>query len=134
MYNTSLTLSWWEHYLWLLKHCRIIRLVILLCTSNIDVRTMHALYLFNVIMHCSLCLYIVQVRPGLFQMAMRLLNPSSVVQASIPSIFKNVPESYLASTMDVFENNAKTSYSVFSSIPGLTPVMPAGSMYIMVRA
>ena len=66
-------------------------------------------------------------------MAMRLLNPASVVQAAIPSIFNNVPQSFLSETMDVFENNAKTSYSVFSKVPGLKPVMPAGSMYLMVR-
>lgn len=66
-------------------------------------------------------------------MAMRLLNPATVVQAAIPSIFKNVPESFLLEMMEVFENNAKTSYSIFSRVPGLKPVMPAGSMYIMVR-
>ena len=65
-------------------------------------------------------------------MAMRLLNPATIVQAAIPSIFKNVPQSFLSETMDVFENNAKTSYSIFSKVAGLKPVMPAGSMYIMV--
>ena len=67
-------------------------------------------------------------------MAMRLLNPASVVQAAIPSIFTNVPQSFLSETMSVFESNAKTSYSVFSSVPGLKPVMPAGAMYLMVRS
>ena len=66
-------------------------------------------------------------------MAMRLLNPASIVQAAIPSIFKNVPKSFLSETMEVFESNAKTSYSIFSKVPGLEPVMPAGAMYIMVR-
>lgn len=66
-------------------------------------------------------------------MAMRLLNPATVVQAAIPSIFTNVPQSFLSETMEVFENNAKTSYFVFSSMPGLKPVMPAGAMYLMVR-
>lgn len=64
-------------------------------------------------------------------MAMRLLNPATVVQAAIPSIFKNVPNSFFSETMGVFENNAKTSYTIFSEIPGLKPIMPAGSMYIM---
>ena len=66
-------------------------------------------------------------------MAMRLLNPATIVQAAIPAIFNNVPKSFLSETMEVFENNAKTSYSVFSKVPGLKPVMPAGAMYIMVR-
>ena len=66
-------------------------------------------------------------------MAMRLLNPASLIQAAIPSIFKNVPQSFLSETMEVFESNAKTSYSIFSKVPGLNPVMPAGAMYIMVR-
>ena len=66
-------------------------------------------------------------------MATRLLGPTLLIQAAIPSIFKNVPQSFFSETMEVFENNAKTSYSIFSKVPGLNPVMPAGAMYIMVR-
>ena len=73
-----------------------------------------------------------QVRLGLQQLATRLLNPSAVIQAAIPAIFKKVPQSFFDQTMEVFENNAKTCYSILSSLPGLKPVMPAGSMFIMV--
>ena len=76
--------------------------------------------------------YFQQTRLGLQQLPTRLLNPSAVIQAALPAIFKNVPESFFAQTMEVFENNAKTSYSILSKVPGLHPVMPAGSMFIMV--
>lgn len=65
-------------------------------------------------------------------MATRIMNPSAVMQAAIPTILKSVPESFISQTMEVFENNAKTCYSILSKVPGLNPVMPAGSMFIMV--
>ena len=73
-----------------------------------------------------------QTRLGLTQLPTRLLNPSAIIQAAIPAIFKNVPDSFFAQTMEVFETNAKTCYSILSKLPGLHPVMPAGSMFIMV--
>jgi tyrosine aminotransferase len=57
----------------------------------------------------------------------------AIIQAAIPAIFKNIPDSFFARTMEVFENNAKTCYSILSKLPGLHPVIPAGSMFIMVR-
>ena len=76
--------------------------------------------------------FLLQTRLGLQQLPTRLLNPSAVIQAAIPAIFKNIPMSFFDQTMEVFENNAKTCYSVLSKLPGLHPVMPAGSMFIMV--
>ena len=74
-----------------------------------------------------------QVRLGMQQLATRLQNPSAIIQAAIPAIFKNVPESFHARTIEVFESNAKTCFSILSKLPGLKPIMPAGSMFIMVR-
>ena len=99
------------------------------------------LVMFNVCPHLStyhnLCMIVhthiyTQVRLGLQQLATRLQNPAAVIQAAIPAILKTVPESFHAQTMEVFETNAKTCYSTLSKVPGLKPVMPAGSMFIMV--
>ena len=65
-------------------------------------------------------------------MATKLISPSVLIQAALPDTFKNVPESFYSETMEVFENNAKACFSELSKVPGLTPIMPDGAMYIMV--
>ena len=67
-------------------------------------------------------------------MGTRLLTPCTIVQAAIPMIFNNVPQSFFTQTMEVFERNANICYALLSRIPGLKPMMPAGAMYIMVSA
>ena len=73
-----------------------------------------------------------QVIPGIARMLMKVLVPVSMVQVALPDVFKNVPDSYIRETMEVFESNADLCYSVLKDVDGLTPIKPAGSMYIMV--
>lgn len=55
-----------------------------------------------------------------------------MIQAAIPDVLKNVPESYIRQTMEVFESNANICYSKLKGAPGLNPIRPSGAMYIMV--
>ncbi len=71
--------------------------------------------------------------PGIARMLMKVLVPASMVQVALPDVLKNVPESFVRETMEVFESNADVCYSVLKDVNGLTPIRPAGSMYIMVR-
>ena len=81
----------------------------------------------------SLCsLSLPQVTPGLGRLAMKLLGPCTFSQAAIPHIFENVPRSYLQRNMEVFEKNAKVCYQMLKDVPGISPIMPAGAMYMMV--
>ncbi len=58
--------------------------------------------------------------------------PSTMLQAAIPSVLKNVPNSYIKKTMEIFESSASVCYVKLKDIQGLTPIMPTGAMYIMV--
>ena len=66
-------------------------------------------------------------------MLQKVMVPSSMVQAALPAVLKNVPDSYISETMEVFETNADICYSILKCVNGLVPIKPAGSMYIMVN-
>ena len=72
----------------------------------------------------------VQITPGLFRLAMKILGPCGLVQAAIPEFFK-VPQSYHQRNMCVVEENAKMCYRGLSKALGLKAVMPRGAMYMM---
>ena len=63
---------------------------------------------------------------------MKLLGPCTLIQAALPDMLKNIPDSYHESNMDFFEENARLCYEGLKDVPGLTPVMPAGAMYMIV--
>ena len=65
-------------------------------------------------------------------MATKNQGPCAAVQAAIPDIFKNVPESFFRQTIAVFEGNAHACYDRLNGTPGLNPIMPSGAMYMMV--
>lgn len=66
-------------------------------------------------------------------MLTKVLAPSTLLQAAIPDVIKNVPDSHVAETMAVFESNSSACYSRLKDVPGLHPIRATGSMYIMVR-
>lgn len=47
-------------------------------------------------------------------------------------MFENTPDHFFSDAMEVFEKNASLCYAKLKDIPGLSPVMPEGAMYIMV--
>jgi tyrosine aminotransferase len=63
---------------------------------------------------------------------MKLLGPCTFSQAALPHIFKEVDRSYHQHNMEVFERNAKVCYRMLKDAPGISPIMPAGAMYMMV--
>ena len=73
-----------------------------------------------------------QVTPGLGRLAMKLLGPCTFSQAALPHIFENVPRSYYQRNMEIFEKNAEVCYQMLKDVPGISPIMPAGAMYMMV--
>lgn len=74
-----------------------------------------------------------EVRQGLVSLSQRILGPSTLVQAAIPAILDNVPDKFYDDTISLVQRNAKLSFEVLSMCPGLTPVMPCGAMYMMVK-
>ncbi len=72
------------------------------------------------------------MRAAITNLMMKLVAPPTVVQAAIPGIYRNVPESFYIDTMKFFEENARLCFEGLKDVPGLTPLMPKGAMYIMV--
>ncbi len=73
-----------------------------------------------------------EVTPGLARLARKLLGPCTLVQAALSDIF-SAPSSYHDHNIAVIHRNAKLVHEELQKAPGLTPVMPAGAMYMMVR-
>lgn len=73
-----------------------------------------------------------KVKVGLSRLAMKVLGPNTVIQAALPEIFARVPESYHKRNMALFESNARRCHEALRDVRGITPIMPAGAMYLMV--
>ena len=72
-----------------------------------------------------------EVTPGLAQLARKVLSPCTLVQAALPEIF-NTPQSYHDKNIAIVHRNAVLVYQELQKAPGITPIMPAGAMYMMV--
>ena len=73
-----------------------------------------------------------EVSEGLAQLARKLLGPCTIVQAALPHIFRT-PQSYHDKNVAIIHRNAKLVCQELQKAPGITPIMPAGAMYLMVR-
>lgn len=73
-----------------------------------------------------------EVRPGLSRLAMKLLGPCSLIQAALPHMFNHTPKEYFDRNMEIFRRNAELVYEGLKNAAGCSPVMPAGTMYMMV--
>lgn len=73
-----------------------------------------------------------QVREGLERLSTLIMGANSLVQAALPNIMKNVSNSWHLSVLRSLHMQANYSYERLSHMIGLEPVMPQGSMYIMV--
>ena len=48
-------------------------------------------------------LTLMQIRPGLSNIAMKLFGPCTLIQVALPSIIEDTPQSFLDYTLTVFE-------------------------------
>ncbi|KAK4699611.1 hypothetical protein P7C70_g6650, partial [Phenoliferia sp. Uapishka_3] len=71
------------------------------------------------------------VREGLGKWAFRIQGPNSTMQRSLPALFANTPENFFTSTMTTLEDAGQKLFQRLSTIPGLTPLLPQGCMYLM---
>ena len=81
---------------------------------------------------CLVCTLMFQVTPGVKRLAMKILGPNTLVQAALPDMLRNTPPSFFQRNLRILEESAKLCYSGLKDVPGLHPVMPAASMYMMV--
>ncbi|KAG5273903.1 hypothetical protein AALO_G00156920 [Alosa alosa] len=73
-----------------------------------------------------------EIREGLIKLSQRILGACTVVQGALESILNNTPKEFYNRTISFIKSNSEICYSALSTVTGLTPVMPAGAMYLMV--
>uniref|UniRef100_A0A673Z578 Tyrosine aminotransferase n=1 Tax=Salmo trutta TaxID=8032 RepID=A0A673Z578_SALTR len=73
-----------------------------------------------------------EIRQGLVKLSQRILGACTIVQGAIESILNNTPQEFYHRTIRFLESNSEICFSELSTVPGLTPVMPSGAMYLMV--
>ncbi|XP_035446504.1 tyrosine aminotransferase [Spodoptera frugiperda] len=74
-----------------------------------------------------------EVRKGLFSMSTRILGPNTLLQRALPRILKETPQSFFDDTMRFIESQAHLAYQELQKSPALRPIMPQGSMYMMIQ-
>ncbi|GIX79893.1 tyrosine aminotransferase, partial [Caerostris extrusa] len=72
------------------------------------------------------------VRNGLQALCQRIMGTNTIVQGALPAILGNTPQNFFNDVIMSVKINASIAFSVLSEIPGLTPIMPSGAMYMMV--
>lgn len=53
------------------------------------------------------------------------------MQRSLPALFANTPESFFTETMETLADAGQQLFERLSKIPGLTPLVPQGAMYLV---
>lgn len=64
---------------------------------------------------------------------MILLHPNSLVQAALPRILKEVPDSYFEGLKDKLRGSSEHAYELISKIRGVTPIKSTAAMYLMCK-
>ncbi|CAL8262711.1 unnamed protein product [Merluccius merluccius] len=73
-----------------------------------------------------------EIREGLVKLTQVILGACTLVQGALESILLNTPQHFYHSTTSFLKANSEICFKELSTVPGLTPVMPSGAMYIMV--
>ncbi|XP_049720382.1 tyrosine aminotransferase [Elephas maximus indicus] len=73
-----------------------------------------------------------EIRDGLVKLSQRILGPCTIVQGALKSILRRTPQEFYHNTLRFLKSNADLCYGALAAIPGLRPVRPSGSMYLMV--
>ncbi|XP_071493551.1 tyrosine aminotransferase-like [Diadema antillarum] len=84
-----------------------------------------------VLIHDPIGAFDEEVRLGLFRLSTKILGPCTVIQSALPTILEKTPDSFHDNTVEILQRNAEICYRFFKSTPGLNPIMPKGSMYLM---
>ncbi|XP_053979150.1 tyrosine aminotransferase [Hylaeus volcanicus] len=73
-----------------------------------------------------------EIRNGLQRLSHRIIGSNTLIQGALPAILRNTPQKFYDDVMCTLHNHSKLAYNYIMKIPGLTPLMPHGAMYMMV--
>lgn len=74
-----------------------------------------------------------EIKKGLICLSQKTIGSNSIVQGALPTILELTPQKFYDDLNDTLYKNAKSAYDIISQINGLTPYMPAGTMYMMIK-
>ncbi|CAG9802486.1 unnamed protein product [Chironomus riparius] len=73
------------------------------------------------------------VRKGLFNLAGRNFVPNSTLTRALPEILRDTPQKFFDDNSKALFNHSLSAFSILKTCDGLTPIMPKGAMYLMVK-
>jgi tyrosine aminotransferase len=73
-----------------------------------------------------------EMRKSLVRMCQVLLGPCTLIQGALPKILKQTPPEFFETVNRKLQRNALVVFEQLRRVPGLKPIMPKGSMYIMI--
>lgn len=77
--------------------------------------------------------YFDKVIDNLGKHAMILLHPNSLVQAALPKILGEVPESHFEGLKSKLKTSSEAAFARLSKIRGIKPIKSSAAMYMMVK-
>ncbi|KAI9176084.1 hypothetical protein H9P43_006449 [Blastocladiella emersonii ATCC 22665] len=73
-----------------------------------------------------------EVRTALLKLSQVIIGANSTVQAALPEILHDTPQSFYDETNAQLERHATVAAELLGKVPGLSVVVPQGAMYMMV--
>lgn len=73
------------------------------------------------------------IRKGLICVSQKTIGSNSIVQGALSKILKLTPQSFYDNLITTLYDNAKIAFDALKPVNGLTPYMPDGTMYMMVK-
>eukprot|EP00388_Colpodella_angusta_P017579 GDKJ01043451.1.p1 GENE.GDKJ01043451.1~~GDKJ01043451.1.p1 ORF type:complete len:445 (-),score=97.41 GDKJ01043451.1:238-1572(-) len=73
------------------------------------------------------------VKDGLSKLATLTLGPSTLMQSLVPALLEKTDAEYFKDTNERLEQHSLAILEGLKGIDGLTPIMPQGTMYLMVQ-
>ncbi|CAK9303392.1 unnamed protein product [Gordionus sp. m RMFG-2023] len=74
-----------------------------------------------------------QVQEGINRFCQASFGVNSMIQASLPLILTKTPDSYFQNAVQLAYENAQTITNALEAVPGINPIFPQGSMFMMVH-
>ncbi|XP_069758002.1 tyrosine aminotransferase isoform X2 [Narcine bancroftii] len=73
-----------------------------------------------------------EIRHGLVCLSQRILGPCTIVQGALENILNKTTQEFYDETNSILKSNADLCFNALAMVPGLRPIRPCGTMYMMV--
>ncbi|XP_072926651.1 tyrosine aminotransferase [Hemitrygon akajei] len=73
-----------------------------------------------------------EIRHGLVCLSQRILGPCTIVQGALVDILNKTTQEFYDDTNSILKSNTDLCFNALAMVPGLRPIRPCGTMYMMV--